>query len=193
MVHRRNHKERSQPSHRSKLGLLEKHSDYILRAKDHHSKRDRINLLKEKAQSRNKDEFYFGMINTTTRNGVHVTDRGNRAMDNEVVQLLKTQDAAYLRTQINKERKEIEVLKNRISPSVPMMRIAWIEEKDHRKFSLLNAGLLPDPKNLARVGASKKERMKFKDRWDQSEFRDDKVGSLGNKTVWLDRDDQGEF
>lgn len=191
VVHRRNHKERSQPAGRAKLGLLEKHKDYVLRAKDHHSKRDRINLLKEKAAARNKDEFYFSMINTSTRNGVHVTDRGNRAMDNDVVQLLKTQDAGYLRAQTNKERRAIQGLVSRITPCVAQMRISWIEEKQHRKLSLLNAGLLPDPKKLGRSN-SKKERQRQTDRWDQSEMRDEKVGSLGSKTVWVDGDDQGE-
>lgn len=30
--------------------------------------------LKEKAALRNPDEFYFGMINSKTRNGVHVSE-----------------------------------------------------------------------------------------------------------------------
>jgi U3 small nucleolar RNA-associated protein 11 len=65
-LHRRNHKERSQLSHRSKLGLLEKHKDYVLRARDYHSKQDRITRLRQKAADRNKDEFYFGMVNQRT-------------------------------------------------------------------------------------------------------------------------------
>ena len=60
-LHRRNHKERSQLSNRARLGILEKHKDYVQRARDYHSKQDRIRKLKEKASVRNKDEFYFGM------------------------------------------------------------------------------------------------------------------------------------
>lgn len=60
-LHRRNHKERGQLAHRSKLGILEKHKDYVLRAKDYHSKQDRLTRLKQKAADRNKDEFYFSM------------------------------------------------------------------------------------------------------------------------------------
>jgi len=60
-LHRRNHKERSQLSHRQRFGILEKHKDYVLRARDYHSKQDRIKRLQQKAAERNKDEFYFGM------------------------------------------------------------------------------------------------------------------------------------
>ena len=65
-LHRRNHKERSQLAHRAKFGILEKHKDYVLRAKDYHSKQERINTLRRKAADRNKDEFYFGMVNQRT-------------------------------------------------------------------------------------------------------------------------------
>lgn len=67
VVQRRNHKERAQLSGRKHLGLLEKHKDYIQRAADHHSKRDRIKRLREKAAERNKDEFYFGMVQGQTK------------------------------------------------------------------------------------------------------------------------------
>lgn len=66
-LHRRNHKERSQPAHRSKLGVLEKHGDYVKRARDYHSKQDRLNRLKQKAAERNKDEFYFSMTKEKTK------------------------------------------------------------------------------------------------------------------------------
>lgn len=65
-LHRRNHKERSQLAHRSRLGILEKHKDYVLRARDYHSKQDRIQRLRQKAADRNKDEFYFSMTKQRT-------------------------------------------------------------------------------------------------------------------------------
>ena len=65
-LHRRNHKERSQLAHRSRLGILEKHKDYVLRARDYHSKQDRIQRLRQKAADRNKDEFYFSMTRERT-------------------------------------------------------------------------------------------------------------------------------
>jgi len=66
-VHRRDHKERAQPLAREKRGLLEKHKDYVLRAKDYNFKQKRLKSLKEKAFFRNPDEFYFKMINTKTK------------------------------------------------------------------------------------------------------------------------------
>ncbi|KAJ3079507.1 UTP11-like, U3 small nucleolar ribonucleoprotein [Quaeritorhiza haematococci] len=67
VVKRREHKERSQLSSRARLGLLEKHKDYVLRARDYHRKQDRLKSLREKALFRNPDEFYFKMINTRTK------------------------------------------------------------------------------------------------------------------------------
>ena len=66
-IHRRSHKERSQLAHRTKLGLLEKHADYVKRARDYHSKQDRLARLRQKAAERNKDEFYFSMTKEKTR------------------------------------------------------------------------------------------------------------------------------
>ncbi|KAM0309542.1 hypothetical protein ACHAPQ_012566, partial [Fusarium lateritium] len=90
-VARRPHRERAQPLERRRLGLLEKHKDYSLRAKDFNKKKKQLKNLRDKASERNEDEFYFGMM---SRNGpgsriqdgkrwsgtVH-GDRGNKVMD----------------------------------------------------------------------------------------------------------------
>lgn len=91
--------------HRARLGLLEKHKDYVLRARDYKSKQDRLRKLREKAAFRNKDEFYWGMVNAKTKGGVAVGDRGNEALNVDLVRLLKTQDAGYIRVQIAKDEK----------------------------------------------------------------------------------------
>lgn len=95
---------------RQKWGLLEKHKDYTLRAQDHRLKRKRIKTLREKARDRNPDEFHFGMMSTRTSKGVKLGDRGNRALDQEVVMLLKTQDVGYVRTVLQRTRREIAKL-----------------------------------------------------------------------------------
>ena len=107
---RRNHKERAQPLERERWGLLEKKKDYKLRAKDHKEKRKRLKTLRVKAKDRNPDEFHFGMLSTKTVKGIKIGDRGNTALSLDVVKLLKTQDAGYLRTILQQTRKERERL-----------------------------------------------------------------------------------
>ena len=59
---RRDHKERAQPSHRKRFGLLEKHKDYVERSKDFHRKANELQRLRVKASLKNPDEFYFRLI-----------------------------------------------------------------------------------------------------------------------------------
>ncbi|KXS19587.1 putative U3 small nucleolar RNA-associated protein [Gonapodya prolifera JEL478] len=113
-VRTRDHKERSQPAARAKYGLLEKHKDYVLRARDFHSKEKRLEALRRKAAMRNPDEFYFGMINSRTVKGVTKGKRKygkNDALQAEeltadFLKTLKTQDINYVTHQrlINKSK-----------------------------------------------------------------------------------------
>ncbi|GAA5970518.1 hypothetical protein JCM11641_007336 [Rhodosporidiobolus odoratus] len=117
-IQKRQHRERSQPANRQKLGLLEKHADYVKRARDFHSKEDRIQKLKEKASFKNKDEFYFGMIKSKTKGGVHIQSRGNEALPQDLVTVLKTQDAGYIRTQVAMEAGRVERLAQQLAALV---------------------------------------------------------------------------
>lgn len=110
---RREHRERAQPHGRKKLGLLEKHKDYVKRAKDFSKKRKRLNALKDKAAFRNPDEFYFAMKNSRTKNGVHeISRRGEGAsMTADMQKLLKTQDLMYASMTEVKEKRRVEKLK----------------------------------------------------------------------------------
>lgn len=103
-----NHRERAQPLERQKWGLLEKNKDYKLRAKDHKEKQKRLKILRQKAVDRNPDEFSFGMLSSGVNKatGTKRGDRGNEALSNDVVKLLKTQDAGYIRIMLQKVRKE---------------------------------------------------------------------------------------
>ena len=120
-VQRRNHKERAQPLERQKWGLLEKHKDYSLRAKDHNQKKRKLNALKQKAADRNEDEFYFAMMSNKTQGGVKVAKRGEensggsgKSLAVDVVKLMKTQDAAYLRTVLQSTRSEREKVEKEV-------------------------------------------------------------------------------
>ncbi|GAA5880652.1 hypothetical protein JCM16303_004297 [Sporobolomyces ruberrimus] len=115
---KRQHRERAQPLHRKKLGLLEKHSDYVKRARDFHSKENRIQKLKEKASMRNKDEFYHSMVNQKTKNGIHVQSRGNEPLPVDMVKVLKTQDAGYIRTQLAMEQSRVQKLQEKLASLV---------------------------------------------------------------------------
>jgi hypothetical protein len=114
-VQRRNHKERAQPVEREKWGLLEKRKDYKLRAADHRQKKQKIKLLSQKARDRNPDEFSFKMLSSKVdKQGKKVADRGNVSLSQDVVKLLKTQDAGYMRTMLQMVRKERQELEQRL-------------------------------------------------------------------------------
>ncbi|GKT64595.1 U3 snoRNP-associated protein UTP11 [Colletotrichum tofieldiae] len=134
-VQRRSHRERAQPLERQRFGLLEKHKDYSLRAKDYNKKKSQIKSLRQKAAERNEDEFYFGMLSRNSMgsrlkdgrkwSGTVAGDRGNKAMDMETVRLLKTQDVGYVRTMRNVISKEVKRLEEQI------VLIGGIEAANH--------------------------------------------------------------
>ncbi|KAF5323594.1 hypothetical protein D9611_005703 [Ephemerocybe angulata] len=121
-LHRRNHKERGQLAHRTKLGFLEKHKDYVKRAQDYHSKQDRITRLRQKAAEKNKDEFYFSMNRETTKGGIHIKDRGNVALPTDYVKLLKTQDENYVRTMRMSNIKKIDKIKKQLTEMADLLK-----------------------------------------------------------------------
>ncbi|KAI5426282.1 hypothetical protein KIW84_031907 [Lathyrus oleraceus] len=71
IIPKRTYKERAQPASRERCGILEKHKDYVIRAKAFHKKQDTLRKLKEKASNRNPDEFSFKMISSRVVDGVH--------------------------------------------------------------------------------------------------------------------------
>eukprot|EP00439_Symbiodinium_sp_Y106_P079539 s558_g18.t1 len=78
VVHKRVHLERHQPKHRRRLGYLEKHKDYVKRAKDFHKKEDIIKGLQRKAYFKNEDEFAYGMMShSTTKDGKKLKKKGH--------------------------------------------------------------------------------------------------------------------
>ena len=113
VLKRKTHKERAQPSGRKHLGLLEKKKDYRLRARDYASKAARLAALRRKAELRNADEFYFGMVSERTSKGVHVKERDNN-VSAEVLALFRTQDKAYLDAVSTHEKRRVEKLKEQL-------------------------------------------------------------------------------
>ncbi|KAJ8521990.1 hypothetical protein ONZ45_g1380 [Pleurotus djamor] len=146
-IHRRNHKERAQLAHRKKLGILEKHKDYVKRARDYHSKQDRITRLRQKAAERNKDEFYFAMNKEKTRRGVHVKDRGNVALPTDIVKVLKTQDENYVRTARSSGKKKIDKIKSQLMALADLVKPGSNEDQldDEELATLRDAGIISNP------------------------------------------------
>ncbi|KAJ7170102.1 small-subunit processome [Mycena filopes] len=157
-VHRRNHKERSQLAHRARLGILEKHADYVKRARDYHSKQDRLTRLKQKVAERNKDEFYFSMSKQASKGGLHIADRGNVALPQDIVKVLKTQDENYVRTMRAAGLKKINKLKFQLMAMADLMTPGALEnDADTDELNsgeietLQNAGILSKRKGKGRA------------------------------------------
>jgi len=106
VVHRRVHLERAQPSSRKRLGYLEKHKDYVKRAKDFHRKEKVIKKLQQKAYFKNEDEFAQGMISRKVENG-RVRKKGVH-LSQDQLRLLESQDAAYVGLREQADRKVVE-------------------------------------------------------------------------------------
>ncbi|OGM50087.1 U3 small nucleolar RNA-associated protein Utp11 [Aspergillus bombycis] len=116
-VQRRNHKERGQIQGREKWGILEKHKDYSLRAKDYNQKKAKLKRLEEKVRDRNPDEFAFGMMSSHSQKaGKHGTASRDSAagLSHDAIKLLKTQDAGYLRTTGERIRRQMDKLEQEI-------------------------------------------------------------------------------
>ncbi|WOL15594.1 putative U3 small nucleolar RNA-associated protein 11 [Canna indica] len=109
-IPRRAHKERAQPEARKKFGLLEKHKDYVLRARAFHQKEDALRKLREKAAFRNPDEFYFKMVNTRVVGGIHRPESEANKYTPEELMLMKTQDTGYVLQKVQSEKHKIERL-----------------------------------------------------------------------------------
>ena len=98
VIKRREHLERHQPEARARFGLLEKHKDYVARAKNFHSKEARLKALRAKADNRNPDEFYFKMLSSRTKGGVFVGTSERGRMSADMLAVLQTQDRGYVAT-----------------------------------------------------------------------------------------------
>lgn len=135
------HKERAQPLERQKLGLLEKHKDYSLRAKDFNKKKAYLKTLRQKAADRNEDEFYHKMLSrrgpgdalTRGAKGRNFTgtvdgDRGNRALPVDAVRILKTQDLGYVRTMRSVLAKEVRELEERAAVAASFAKLEGADE-----------------------------------------------------------------
>ena len=123
VIHRREHLERHQPAARARFGLLEKKKDYVQRARSFHAKEARLAALREAAANRNPDEFYFGMLSSRTKGGVHVADSERGRLTADMLSVLRTQDKAYVSAVKGAEDRNVERLQAALS-GAPELRAA---------------------------------------------------------------------
>ncbi|GFP80874.1 probable U3 small nucleolar RNA-associated protein 11 [Phtheirospermum japonicum] len=138
-VPRKAHKERAQPHSRRRFGLLEKHKDYVERARAYHQKEQTIQKLKEKAAFRNPDEFYFKMIKTKTVNGVHRLASEANKYTKEELMLMKTQDIGYIQQKLQTEKKKIEKLSGMLhclDNHSSSKHVYYVEDRDEAREQL---------------------------------------------------------
>ena len=82
----------------------------MLRARDFHKKEKALQILREKAEFRNPDEFYFRMQKSRTVDGVHAGISEPVAYSQEQILLMKTQDKKYVDMKTQMERKKVDKL-----------------------------------------------------------------------------------
>lgn len=129
---RRANKERAQPAHRAKYGLLEKKKDYRKRARDYNAKRAQLKELQLQAALRNPDEFAFHMQNSAMKDGAHVELVKSTQTPQQLAQL-STHDLAYLTMTRQHEERAVERLRNEaqfLGAEKPKSHIVFVDSDD---------------------------------------------------------------
>lgn len=141
VFHSREHRERAQPANRTRLGLLEKKKDYVLRARDFQSKKKRLHTMKVKAAYKNPDEFYFGMIKSRVdkATGKVRKEADHEKLPGDVVKLMKSQDLKHIQEMIRINEAKLDSFKQEHSITIGKMTditeaSSKINNNNHCKF-----------------------------------------------------------
>ncbi|CAG9791719.1 unnamed protein product [Diatraea saccharalis] len=140
-ANQKTHKERHQPESRKHLGLLEKKKDYKKRAEDYHEKGKTLKLLRKRTLDKNPDEFYFHMINSRIKDGVHHELEKDDEFTPEQMKLMETQDIKYINMKRTIESRRINRLQSHlhmtdIADSTPNTHIFFVDEGDEKTFDI---------------------------------------------------------
>ncbi|XP_023944191.2 probable U3 small nucleolar RNA-associated protein 11 [Bicyclus anynana] len=140
-ANQKTHKERHQPESRKHLGLLEKKKDYKSRANDYHHKGNTLKLLRKRTLDKNPDEFYFHMINSRVKDGVHHELEKEDEHTPQQVKLMQTQDLKYVNMKRTIETRKIQRLQSQlhmteVADSTPNTHIFYVEEGEEKNFDV---------------------------------------------------------
>ncbi|XP_034939229.1 probable U3 small nucleolar RNA-associated protein 11 [Chelonus insularis] len=135
---KKTYNERHQPDSRKHLGLLEKKKDYKLRAQDYNEKQEILKLLKKRVLNKNPDEFYFHMINSKVRKGIHREKDKPKEYTEEQMKLMKTQDLKYIGFKRNLEYRAIEKMQSQLhaidaANKTPNKHIFFVDGNEEEK------------------------------------------------------------
>lgn len=114
VVHKRVHLERPQPKARKRFGLLEKHKDYVKRARDFHNKQEELKRLHRRAYFRNQDEFAYAMTSHSQKLKDGKTVKKRKKVDSDELRLLESQDAQYVAWRELSDKRAVEKSRARL-------------------------------------------------------------------------------
>jgi U3 small nucleolar RNA-associated protein 11 len=152
VFHSREHRERAQPANRTRLGLLEKKKDYVLRARDFQSKKKRLHSMKVKAAYKNPDEFYFGMIKSRIdkATGKVRKEAEHEKLPGDVVKLMKSQDLKHIQEMIRVNEAKLETFKQEHSITIGKMTVLAVDDSKTKTKSKGNhSKFIEDDEELA--------------------------------------------
>lgn len=178
VVHKRVHLERPQPSGRAKLGYLEKHKDFVKRAKDYNKKQDKLKHLYRKAYFKNPDEFSVNMLQyKRQRDGALV--KQEKHLDDDQLKLVDSQDARYVGMREVIDRKSVEKRKERLQfldAEKPNKHVVFVDEEEGSSAS--------SSKTKASSSASAKGKRKAAslEEFDVAQYFDTHPALLGRKS-----------
>lgn len=116
-IPKRTYKERAQLSWRKRLGPLEKHKDYVKRARLYHRKQDKLQFLQIQAELRNPDEFNPAMgdyLPLEEGKGLKVKQVGSQVKDSQVKKIYQ-RDLGVLHMNHTRLGKKIKKLQTKVS------------------------------------------------------------------------------